>query len=55
MAVGPAARRSALLENGWVSLKGYVTYQFQSDAAYDDVASMQGAHSITNEIVVSTP
>lgn len=43
------------VENGWVSLKGHVTYQFQSDAAYDDVASMPGVHGITNEILVSTP
>ncbi|MBV9417439.1 MAG: BON domain-containing protein [Solirubrobacterales bacterium] len=43
------------VENGWVSLTGNVTHQFQSDAAYDDVASMRGVYGITNEVVVSTP
>jgi osmotically-inducible protein OsmY len=43
------------VENGRVSLKGKVAYQFQSDAAYDDVASMPGVYGITNEIVVDVP
>jgi osmotically-inducible protein OsmY len=41
------------VENGWVTLKGNVTHQSQSDAAYDDVASMDSTSGITNEIVVS--
>jgi hypothetical protein len=28
------------VQDGWVTLKGDVSYQFESDAAYDDVASM---------------
>jgi osmotically-inducible protein OsmY len=41
--------------DGWVTLKGNVSYQFESDAAYEDVASMYGVLGITNEIVVSNP
>ena len=41
------------VENGWVTLKGDVTYQFQSDAAYDDVASLYGVYGVTNEIKVN--
>ena len=41
------------VEDGWVTLKGDVIYQFQSDAAYDDVASLYGVYGITNEIKVN--
>ena len=41
------------VEDGWVNLTGTVTFQFQSDAAYDDVASMPGVKGVTNEIIVS--
>ena len=30
------------VDDGWVTLKGNVSYQFESDAAYDDVASLYG-------------
>jgi osmotically-inducible protein OsmY len=43
------------VEDGWVTLKGDVSYQFESDAAYDDVASMYGVYGITNEIRVTNP
>jgi osmotically-inducible protein OsmY len=43
------------LEDGWVTLKGDVSYQFESDAAYDDVAGLYGVVGVTNEIVVSNP
>ena len=43
------------VEDGWVTLKGDVSYQFESDAAYDDVASLYGVLGVTNEIVVSNP
>jgi len=43
------------VQDGWVTLKGDVSYQFQSDAAYDDVASMYGVYGITNEIRVTNP
>jgi osmotically-inducible protein OsmY len=38
--------------DGWVTLKGEVSYQFESDAVYDDVASLYGVVGITNEIRV---
>ena len=41
------------VNDGWVTLKGDVDYQFQSDAAYDDVASLYGVLGITNEITVN--
>ena len=41
------------VQNGWVTLKGNATHQFQSDAAHDDMASIDGVLGITNEIVVS--
>jgi osmotically-inducible protein OsmY len=39
---------------GWVTLKGRVKHQFQSDAAFDAVASIRGVGGITNEIRVNT-
>jgi osmotically-inducible protein OsmY len=41
------------VNDGWVTLKGDVSYQFQSDAAYDDVASLYGVLGVTNEITVN--
>jgi osmotically-inducible protein OsmY len=38
--------------DGWVTLTGEVSYQFQSDAAYGDVAKLFGVIGITNEIRV---
>ena len=43
------------VNDGWVTLKGSVSFQFESDAAYDDVAGMYGVVGVTNEIVVSNP
>lgn len=43
------------VEEGWVTLKGQVEYQFQCDAAFDDVASLYGVIGVTNEIKVVTP
>ncbi|HEX6713651.1 MAG TPA: BON domain-containing protein [Thermoleophilaceae bacterium] len=43
------------VEDGWVTLTGYVGYQFQSDNAFDDVASLKGVIGITNEIKVIEP
>jgi len=43
------------VQDGWVTLKGDVSYQFESDAAYDDVASMYGVYGVTNEIRVTNP
>lgn len=41
------------VKDGWLTLKGDVPYQFQSDAAYDDVASLFGVYGVTNEIKVN--
>jgi osmotically-inducible protein OsmY len=43
------------VSDGWVTLEGTVTYQFESDAAYDDVASLYGVLGVDNEIVVTNP
>jgi osmotically-inducible protein OsmY len=43
------------VSDGWITLKGDVSYQFESDAAYDDVASLYGVLGVTNEIIVSNP
>jgi len=43
------------VDDGWVTLTGDASYQFESDAAYDDVASMYGVVGITNEIRVTNP
>lgn len=40
---------------GWVTLTGTVDHQFQSDAAYDAVATIRGVGGITNKIEVVTP
>jgi osmotically-inducible protein OsmY len=38
--------------DGWLTLKGDVDFQFQSDDAFEDVASLYGLVGITNEIRV---
>jgi osmotically-inducible protein OsmY len=43
------------VDDGWVTLKGNVSYQFESDAAYDDVGSLYGVLGVTNEITVTNP
>jgi osmotically-inducible protein OsmY len=51
----PASTVDVKVEDGWVTLKGDVDYQFQSDDAFDDVASLFGVVGVTNEIRVTTP
>ena len=41
------------VEDGWITLKGDVDYQFQSDAVYEDVARLYGVYGVTNEITVN--
>jgi osmotically-inducible protein OsmY len=43
------------VQDGWVTLKGDVSFQFQSDAAYDDVSRLYGVAGVTNEIKVTNP
>jgi osmotically-inducible protein OsmY len=40
------------VQDGWVTLKGQVDYQYQSDDAFDRVASVHGVTGVTNEIRV---
>ena len=40
--------------NGWLTLTGEVKHQFQSDAAFEDVARLRGVGGVTNEIRVVT-
>lgn len=42
------------VKDGWATLKGQVKRQFQSDAAFEAVASTEGVGGITNEIKVTT-
>ena len=42
------------VRDGWVTLTGEVSHQFESDAAYDDIARLHGVLGITNEIKVAT-
>jgi len=43
------------VHDGWITLKGDVPFQFQSDDAFDDVAGLLGVVGVTNEIRVNTP
>ena len=43
------------VSDGWLTLTGAVSWQDQSNAAYYDVANLQGVTGITNEIKVITP
>ena len=43
------------VSDGWLTLSGEVSHQYESDAAYLDVANLQGVTGITNEIKVITP
>jgi|SRR5271166_1001883 len=51
----PSESIDVKVHDGWITLKGEASYQFESDAAYDDVASLYGVFGITNEIKVVTP
>jgi osmotically-inducible protein OsmY len=50
---GDAIRVS--VKDGWVTLKGDVVFQFQSDEAFNQVASLHGVTGVTNEIRVDEP
>ena len=43
------------VSDGWVTLTGNVSYQFESNAAYEDVAGLYGIYGVTNEIRVVNP
>jgi osmotically-inducible protein OsmY len=48
----PGDYLDADVRDGWVTLKGDVDFQFQSDLAFDDVAGLHGVTGVTNEIRV---
>ena len=41
--------------DGWITLTGTVNYQFESDAAYDDVAGLYGVTGVTNDLTILNP
>jgi osmotically-inducible protein OsmY len=43
-----------LVEDRWVTLKGEVRHQHESDAAFEDVSKLEGVGGITNAIQVVT-
>jgi osmotically-inducible protein OsmY len=51
----PADLIDVKVDEGWVTLTGRVSYQFESDAAYEDVADLFGVIDVTNEIKVVNP
>ena len=51
----PADLIDVKVEDGWVTLRGTVSWQFESDAAYEDVANLFGVIGITNDIRVLNP
>jgi osmotically-inducible protein OsmY len=40
------------VKDGWVTLDGEVDYQYQSDRAFDHVASLYGVTGVTNDVKV---
>jgi hypothetical protein len=51
----PSDRIDVKVQDGWVTLKGGVHFQFESDAAFADVARLNGVAGVTNEIRVTSP
>jgi osmotically-inducible protein OsmY len=50
----PADRIDITVNNGWLTLKGEVTHQYETDAAFNAVCRLPGIGGITNEIKVIT-
>jgi osmotically-inducible protein OsmY len=46
----PAESIEVKVRDGWVTLTGYVEYEPQRDAAYEDIATLDGVTGISNEI-----
>jgi osmotically-inducible protein OsmY len=51
----PAELIDVKVTDGWVTLRGTVSWQFESDAAYEDVSNLFGVIGITNAIRVVNP
>ena len=54
-AEAPSDSIDVKVRDGWVTLTGHVGFQFQSDAAYEDVSRLYGVAGVTNEIKVTNP
>jgi osmotically-inducible protein OsmY len=50
----PADLIDVKVSDGWVTLTGDVSYQFESNAAFEDVAGLLGVLGVTNKIRVIT-
>jgi osmotically-inducible protein OsmY len=48
----PGESLDVQVKDGWLTLKGQVDFQYQSDDAFDHVASLKGVTGVTNEIKV---
>ena len=48
----PAESIEVTVRDGWVTLTGYVDYEPQRVAAYDDVATLDGVMGISNDIAL---
>ena len=48
----PSEAIDVKVADGWLTLKGDVDFQFQSDYAFDDVSKLFGVVGITNDIKV---
>src|SRR6201987_1896550 len=51
----PSDSVDVVVHDGGGTIKGDVSYQFESNAAYADVANLYGVYGITNEIKVNEP
>jgi osmotically-inducible protein OsmY len=51
----PSEAIDVKVRDGRVTLTGDVSFQFQSDAAYDDVSRLYGVAGVTNAIIVTGP
>ena len=45
----PAESVDVKVDEGWITLTDNVSYQFESDAAYDDVTGLYGVYGITTK------
>ena len=52
--VVPADRVDVTVADGWLTLKGEVQHQYESDAAFESVRRVPGVGGITNKIMVIT-
>ena len=50
----PETTIDVAVADGWVTLKGEVRHQHESDAAFEDVEKLEGVGGITNAIKVVT-